>query len=95
MGFVEVQREFASFVRIEGPGVNRQTFPLFDLPQQLRKLHRLFRIGEHILTAGEPVVDVVQPAFNQQPSPTRNLQKTLYREATTTLSTLFHLAPMR
>ena len=61
------------------PGVDSQTVPSFDLPQQLGKLHRLFRIGEHILTTGEPVVHVVQPTFNQHPSPTRHLQNPLPR----------------
>ena len=45
-----------------------------------------------ILTANEPVVHVVQPAFNRHTSPTRHLQKLLYREASTTLLTLFHQA---
>ena len=61
MVFVKVRREFASFVSTDGPGEKCRTVPLLDLPQQLRKLHRLFRIGERILTAGEPVVRLVQP----------------------------------
>jgi hypothetical protein len=54
-------------VREQAPSEDLEIVPLLELSQEVEKCDRFLRIGKHFLAPREPVVDVVQPAFDQNP----------------------------
>jgi hypothetical protein len=61
----------------KAPRVNDEIVTLFECPKEFKKLNRLLGVGEDLLTPRETVVQMVQPALNDDSRPSRHRSTSL------------------
>ena len=54
-------------IREQGPRENLEIVSLLEVSQQIEKLDRLLGVRKDLFAPGKPVVDLVQPTFDEIP----------------------------